>query len=100
MTHALKPARVRRWARRARAVNPRHAERQESAQLQADLPMVLQRMTVHLGVAPMVSPSDLSRSSLTRLQRELRDATEVSPGVAQDVFLQQFRKHLHLLLDH
>lgn len=98
MMHALTP-RVRRWARRARAVNPRHPEREESAQLRSDLPGVVQRMAMH-GVPTAVSPDDLTRSSLTRLQRELRDATEMSHGVAQDAFLQQFRKHLHLLLDH
>lgn len=95
----LPAARVRKWARRARAVNPRHAERQESAQLRTDLPIVVKRMTLH-GAQPSVSAADLSRNSLMRLQRELRDATEMSAGVAQDAFLQQFRKHLHLLLDH
>ena len=99
MKHALAAPRVRRWARRARAVNPRHSEREESSQLRADLPVVVQRMAMH-GAGMTVSPGDLSRPSLTRLQRELRDATEMSPRVAQDAFLQQFRKHLHLLLDH
>ena len=98
MMHALTP-RVRKWARRARAVNPRHPEREESAQLRVDLPGVVQRMAMH-GAPLTVSPADLSRNSLTRLQRELRDATEMSTSVAQDAFLQQFRKHLHLLLDH
>ncbi len=98
---ALPPAQVHRWARRARAVNPKIGpipENPEAAQLRQDLPTVVERMNAY-GVRITAVPTP-SRQNLTRLQRELRDATEVSPQVAQDLFLQQFRKHMHLLLEH
>jgi len=92
------PVRVRPWARRAKAVNPAaRAPQRELIQLRADLPLVQQRMWIH---GFPIGDADLSRSALTKLQRELRDATETSQTVAADDFLQQFRKHLHLLLDH
>lgn len=95
---ALPPA-VHRWARRSvGTVRPNAADR-EVVQLRADVPVVLRRLAIH-GQQSTVTASDLSRMALTRLQTELRESTEISVAVAQDEFLQQFRKHLHLLLDH
>ena len=97
----LPPAQVHRWARRARAHRPNigiPVEDPEIGQLRQDLPTVVERMSAYgIRIAPVVPAS---RQNLTRLQRELRDATEAYPQVAQDLFLQQFRKHVHLLLDH
>ena len=93
-------AKPRPWARRARALNPAPtAAHREATQLRADIPEALRRMTLH-GHPTGLRAQDLSRLALTRLQTQLRTATEISPAVAQDEFLQQFRKHLHLLLDH
>ena len=98
---ALPAAEVHRWARRARAVAPNigtPVANPEIDQLRQDLPIVVERLAAY-GVRTTAVPTP-SRQNLTRLQRELRDATEMSPQVAQDLFLQQFRKHLNLLLDH
>ena len=98
---ALPAAEVHRWARRARAVAPNigtPVDNPEIGQLRQDLPTVVERLSSYgVRTSPVLTPS---RQNLTRLQRELRDITEQSPQVAQDLFLQQFRKHLHLLLDH
>lgn len=89
----------RRWARRAQAKPPHaNAKNREQEQLRADLPQLMQQVVALGGSVSMVTR--ISRQSLTRLQRELRDATESNPQIADDLFIQQFRKHLHLLLDH
>lgn len=91
-------ARVHRWARRIRVENPmRPAVRREMAQVQQDLAEAVRRLAYY---GMTVDPPNLSRSGLTRLQITLLDATAESSDIGQDEFLQQFRKHLHLLLDH
>ncbi len=87
-------ARVHRWKRRAK--NP---SRSVLDGVREQLPIVATRMR-HYRIPTQILSGPVTRLTLTRLQRELRDATEVSPGVASDTFLQRFRKALHLLLDH
>lgn len=41
-----------------------------------------------------------ARTALTQLQTHLRELTEEDSDVAADLRLQQFRKQLHLILDH
>jgi hypothetical protein len=97
-----KPVRVHKWSRVVRMRNPMTpVRRAEVVQLEADLPHVIYRMEGH--GFPVELPGDLpvlSRQALTSVQRQLADGTEMSADVARDEFLQQFRKHLHLLLDH
>lgn len=84
------------WARQP---NPSRRGARQHAEIQADLPEVMRRL-VAAGYPPTELRPDASRLGLTRLQRQLREATEVSPQVAQDDFIQRVRKHLHRLLDH
>lgn len=91
---------VRPWSRVAKTGRTHGAGVRELVRLQQDLVVVRQRLAQYGRRLSSAGAEGITRIALTRLQRELREATEENPDAAGDNLIQEVRKYLHLLLDH